>query len=306
MLSQRVPDLDSLEVLMAVAATGSLGRAGAARGISQPAVSARIRRMEQVVGLALVERTPRGSVLTAAGSLVADWGRDVLSAAAVLDAGITSLRSDRDGRLRVAASLTVAEHLLPHWLVRLAAGHPETAVSLDAVNTTEVVRQVLRGEADLGFVEGPGLPAGLTGRIVARDRLLVVVACTHPWARRRRPLSAAELSATRLVHREPTSGTRTALEAALSAYAPLATPLLELSSTSAVRSAVVAGAGPAVLSSLAVRDDLDNRRLVRVQVEGLDLTRALRAVWPTGQRPTGPARELLAIIRQAGQPAQGG
>ncbi len=297
-LSQRVPDLDSLELLIAVAATGSLGRAAAARGISQPAVSARIQRMERLVGLALVERTARGSALTPAGALLAAWGRDVLSAAAVLDAGITSLRGSRDRRLRVAASLTVAEHLLPRWLVSLAAGHPETAVSLAAVNTAEVVRQVLQGEADLGFVEGPGMPAGVNGRIVATDQLLVVVPRGHPWSKRRRPVTAAELAATRLVHREPASGTRTTLENALASYAPLATPLLELSSTSAVRSAVNAGAGPAVISSLAVRDDLSSGRLVQVEVEGVDLTRALRAIWPAGQRPAGPARDLLAITRR--------
>jgi molybdate transport repressor ModE-like protein len=297
-LSQRVPDLDSLELLIAVATTGSLGRAAAARGISQPAVSARIQRMERLVGLALVERTARGSALTPAGALLADWGRDVLSAAAVLDAGITSLRSGRDRRLRVAASLTVAEHLVPHWLVSLAAGHPETAVSLDAVNTAEVVRQVLQGEADLGFVEGPGMPDGVNGRIVATDQLLVVVPPGHPWSKRPRPVTAAELAATRLVHREPASGTRNTLENALAAYAPLATPLLELSSTSAVRAAVYAGAGPAVISSLAVRDDLSSGRLVQVDVEGVDLTRALRVIWPAGQRPVGPARDLLAITRR--------
>ena len=305
MLSQRVPDLDSLELLLAIATTGSLGRAATARGISQPAVSARIQRMEQVVGVPLVERSARGSSLTAAGALLADWAGDVLTAAAVLDAGITSLRGGRDGRLRVAASLTVAEHLLPRWLVRLAAEHPETAVSLDAVNSTEVARMVLQGEADLGFVEGPRIPAGLDGRIVARDRLLVVVPTGHPWARRRTPLAAAELAATRLVHREPTSGTRTALEAALVGHGPLAVAVLELSSTSAVRSAVLAGAGPAVLSSLAVQDDLEHRRLAQVAVAGVDLARALRAVWPSGQRPTGPARDLLAIAARApaaGQP----
>jgi DNA-binding transcriptional LysR family regulator len=304
-LSQRVPDLDSLELLIAVATTGSLGRAGVARSISQPAVSARIQRMEQLVGLPLVQRSARGSALTAAGALVADWGRDVLSAAAVLDAGITSLRGGRDGRLRVAASLSIAEHLLPRWLVSLTARHPETAVSLDAVNTTEVVRQLLHGQTDLGFIEGPGLPDGLNGVVVACDQLLVVVAAGHPWSRRRTPLAAAELATTRLVHREPTSGTRAALEAALAAFVPLATPLLELSSTSAVRSAVIAGAGPAVLSSLALQDDLSSRRLVRVAVDGIDLTRDLRAVWPAGQRPTGPARDLLAIARRPGQRVPG-
>lgn len=295
MLSPRVPDLDSLELLLAVASTGSLGRAGERHGISQPAVSARIQRMEALVGLPLVQRGSRGSTLTAAGALLADWARDVLQAAAVLDAGIDSLRADREATLRVAASLTVAEHLLPGWLVALAMHHPHTAVSLQAVNSAEVARQVLAEQAHLGFVEGPSIPDGLHARVIGHDRLLVVVPPSHPWARRRRPLHGAELVATRLVHREASSGTRAALESALAGEGPLASPLLELSSTSAVRSAVSAGAGPAVLSSLAVRDDLAADRLVAVQVEGIDLRRSLRAVWCSGRTPRGPAGDLLAI-----------
>ena len=300
MLSQRVPDLDSLELLLAVASTGSLGRAGAVRGISQPAVSARIQRMEQTVGFALVERTPRGSSLTPAGGLLADWARQVLSAAAVLDTGITSLLEVRNGRLRVAASLTVAEHLLPAWLVRLAASHPETAVSLAAINSHDVEQALLQREADLGFVEAPSVGEGLASQEVAQDRLVVVVPPGHPWTRRRKPLQAAELAGTRLVHREATSGTRTTLEAALAGHGQTASPLLELSSTSAVRSAVMAGAGPAVLSSLAVREDLAAGRLVEISVDGVNLRRSLRAVWPTGRKPAGPARDLLAIAVRSG------
>ena len=290
-----VPDLDSLQLLLDVASTGSLGKAAAVHGISQPAVTARVRGMERLVGVPLVSRGARGSTLTPAGALVADWAREVLQAATVLEAGIASLRSDREGRLRVAASLTVAEHLLPRWLVRLAAERPQTTVSLLARNSADVARTLLAGEADLGFVEGPRMPAGLSGRVVARDRLVVVVAPGHPWARRRHPVEAAELAATRLVQREPTSGTRAALEAALARFGPAAPPLLELSTTSAIRSAVLAGAGPAVLSDLAVRDDVDAGRLVRVGVDGADLRRSLRAVWPAGQRPGGPARDLLRI-----------
>lgn len=295
MISSRVPGLDSLELLLQVAATGSLGRAATNHGISQPAASARIKGMEAQVGFALVDRHARGSTLTPAGALLADWARDVLAAAEALDAGIGSLRAGRDARLRVAASLTVAEHLLPRWLVRLAADRPHTAVSLAAMNSTDVAAAVLAGTVDLGFVEGPVVAPGLDSQQVARDQLVVVVASGHPWGRRRRPIEAAELAATRLVHREPTSGTRIALEAALGAHLPLASPVLELSTTSAVRAAVIAGAGPAVLSELAVVDDLAAQRLVRVAVRGAELTRALHAVWPHGQRPVGPARDLLAI-----------
>ncbi|BEP11714.1 LysR family transcriptional regulator [Acidothermaceae bacterium B102] len=294
-----VPDLDSLQLLIEVATTGSLGQAALEHGISQPAVSARVKGMERLVGFPLVTRGARGSTLTAEGALLADWAREVLHAADLLEAGIASLRSDRKGRLRVAASLTVAEHLLPRWLVRLAASHPETAVSLAAVNSAGVAAAVLAGQADLGFVEGPRVSSGLESQVVAHDVLTVVVPPGHPWTRLRRPLDAGTLAHTRLVHREPTSGTRTALELALRDHAPLATPLLELSTTSAVGGAVAAGAGPAVLSNLAVRDDVAAGRLVAVPVEGVDLTRSLRAVWPRGQRPDGTARDLLTI---AGRP----
>jgi molybdate transport repressor ModE-like protein len=292
---RRVPDLDGLVLLLEVAEQGSLGRAATQHGLSQPAVSARIQAMERLVGFPLLTRTARGSHLTSGGALLADWARDVLHAAAVLDAGIDSLRGDREGRLRVSASLTVAEYLLPGWLVRLAAALPDTAVSLTASNSAEVAAAVLDGKAEIGFVECPELPAGLQARVFAHDRLVVVAPPGHPWTRHRRPIDGPELAATRLVQREPSSGTRTSLEAALAAFGPPATPLLELSTSSAVRSAAAAGAGPAVLSDLAVRDDIAAGRLVRVPVRGVDLTRQLRAVWPTAQRLSPPARHLLQL-----------
>ena len=78
-------------------------------------------------------------------------------------------------------------------------------------------------------------------------------------------------------------------------------PLAELSSTTAIKAAVAAGAGPAVLSSLAVAADLASGSLLAVRVIGLDLHRDLRAVWPAGRPLTGPARDLVALAsRRAG------
>ncbi|MGP4092077.1 LysR substrate-binding domain-containing protein, partial [Streptomyces sp. KR55] len=79
---------------------------------------------------------------------------------------------------------------------------------------------------------------------------------------------------------------------------------IELSSTTAVKASAVGGAGPAVLSELAVGEELSTRRLVSVPVDGARLRRDLRAVWRTGHRPTGPARELLGLTRVP--PAKGG
>ncbi len=295
--ARTVPDLDSLALLLEIAQEGSLGRAAVLHGVSQPAVTARLRSMERLVGVALVERSSTGSRLTPAGALVADWARGVLDAADVLAAGIGSLRADAGSRLRVAASLTIAEHLLPFWLARFAEHYPSTTISLDAMNSVQVEVAVLAGSVDLGFVEGPRVAAGLSFQVVARDRLAVVVPPGHPWSRRHVTVTAAELAETRLVQREPTSGTRTALEAAL-APRVTAPPVLELSTTSAVRRAAAAGAGPAVLSVLAVRDDIAAGRLVEVPVPGLDLERNLRAVWRRGQQLSAPARDLLSVAHR--------
>ncbi|WP_416483856.1 LysR family transcriptional regulator [Streptomyces sp. CL12] len=293
-LAHRVPDLAALELLLAVARLGSLGAAAREVGITQPAASSRVRSMERQLGVALVDRSPRGSRLTDAGVLVTDWARRVVEAAAAFDAGARALRDRRDSRLRVAASMTIAEYLLPGWLLALHAERPDTAVSLLAGNSARVAELLLSGEADLGFVEGLSVPAGLDAVVIGHDRLIVVTAPGHPWARRRRPLSPQELGETPLILRERGSGTRQVLDAALGG---LARPLIELSSTTAVKASAVSGAGPSVLSELAVREELALRRLVAVPVEGVSLRRDLRAVWPKGHRPTGPARDLLSLTR---------
>src|SRR6201985_773862 len=197
-LPARVSDLTGFDLLLSVARTGSIGRAATEHGVSQPAASTRIRHLEAQLGLALIERSPRGSKLTPAGALVAGWAQTAVDAAAALDAGVTALRREHESRLRIAASMTVAEYLLPGWLTALRAMDPGAAVALTAVNSADVAEAVLAGQAEVGFVEGPDLPDGLRAARVGRDELTVVVAPAHPWSRRRRGIDAAELAATPL------------------------------------------------------------------------------------------------------------
>ena len=305
-LSSRMPDLRAMEVLLAVARTGSLNAAARELDVSQQAVSARVSSMEAQTGVPLVVRTPHGSALTPAGVVAAAWASRLLQVAEEVDLGLAALRQDRRARLRVSASLTIAELLLPRWLVSQQAavrtGAPRPAeVVLTAANSDTVIDQVRHDQADLGFIEGPDTPRDLRSRVVGHDTLAVLVRQDHPWAARRTPVTAAELNATPLVSREPGSGTRDALAAALrtalGADVAQAAPVLSLSTTAAVRAAVLAGAGPAVLSELAAADDIASRRLHRVAVAGIDLTRTLRAIWQ-GPRtpPAGAVRDLITHI----------
>ena len=294
-LSARVPDIGALDLLLSVARLGSLGGAAQEHGISQPAAGSRIRHLEGLLGLSLIERSPRGSRLTEEGAIVADWARDVVAAAEALDSGVSALRSGHAARLRIAASLTISEYLLPAWLTDLRARCPEATVELRVVNSAEVGRLIHAGQAELGFVEGPAVAAGLECQVLGHDRLILVVAPSHKWARRQRPISLEQLAATPLVQREPGSGTRDTVELVLGEQPDVARPVVELSSTTAIKAAVEAGLGPAVLSSLAVADELRRDMLVPVELDQVDMTRKLRAVWASGRRLGSEYRDVIAV-----------
>lgn len=301
-LPSGIPELGALDLLLSVADLGSLGLAAKAHGISQPAASARVQHMEDRLGLQLLDRSPRGSRLSPAGSALVEHARRVIAAATDLAEVAESLRNQRETRVRIVASRTISRYLIPSWLVTLRARVPGVVLQLHApTNSADAARMVVEGEADVAFLEGPEVPASLQSRLVGTDRLVVVVAPHHPWARRPQPVTAAELAAARLITREPGSGTRETVDRLLADCGRPGVPVLELASTSAIKAVVTSGEGAAVLSELALEHDVEEGRLVIVAIQGLDLTRSLRIVWPSGRRLEGPSRELFLIARQHGE-----
>lgn len=299
-----LPDLPSLRLLSDVARLGSIGAAGRAYGISQQSASERLRQMETQTGVVLLQRASTGSTLTPAGRLLVEWTRPLLERADEIEDALRTLRTERSRELHVYASMTTAEFLLPGWLVRLRRERATTA-SLHATNTDAVVAAVRDGAADLGFIEGPADLHGLASRRVGDDTLVLVAAPEDRWARRRTPITAAEISRRPLTSREPGSGTRHVVESALRAAGTAPSPAeVELTTTAAILAAVRAGSPPAFVSERAVEHDLATGRLVRIATTGLDLGRRFTAVW-VGPRtpPAGPVRDLLALAaRDAGQP----
>lgn len=303
------PDLVALRLLVDVADGASLTTAARTQGFTQQAASARVAALERRLGVTLLERSTRGATPTTTGRVVAGWALDVLGAADRLAASLATLRADAQLAVRIAASMTVAEHLVPRWLVswraeRAAAGDLAPAVTLSATNSAGVVDAVRRGDADLGVLETPSVPADLDARTVGHDELVLVVAPEHPWASLRGPLPAAELAATPLTSRERGSGTRLAYEQALARLDPPLTasaPAAELPTGAAIRLTVATGGAPAVLSRLATADDLEAGRLVEVPVTDVDLVRPLTLVRRRGTALTGAAREwALHVMRVQG------
>lgn len=300
-------DLPGLDLLVAVAELGSVGRAAQAHGISQPSASARLARLERQFGVELLVRTHRGTTLTPAGEAVVTWSHAVIAAAEALADGVASLRAGQRARLRVAASLTIAEYLLPGWLLALRQRHPHLEISASVSNSAEVSATVRAGRADLGFVETPDVPRDLSRRRIGDDRLALVVAAHYPLAARAGGgLRSRDLIEQPLLVREIGSGTRTtflqALRDALGATPTLARAT-DLGSTSTILATVRAGGGVGVVSHRATAGAVQAGELVELHVDDLDLRRGLHALWQ-GRRPSPLAAQLLAIAERPGRPQQ--
>lgn len=294
-------DLETLRLLRTIAETGSMSQAARLSGRSQQAVSARLRQAERRLGFPLLERDATGSRLSQQGVLVHSWAAPLLAAEEGLSAGIDSLRAERRLSLGLAASQTIAAHLVPRWLVQLRAAEAEAGVAptrptLGVGNSAWVCEEVRAGRAELGFIESPRLPSDLLVRRLGGDELAAVASPDHALAAAG-ALTLAELAAQPLVLREPGSGTRAAFEdaCAVGGVRGQLVPTQELSTTAAVIASVAAGVGVGVLSRLAVADELALGRLIELPLAGAPLTRPLSAVLRPGTDPGDAGRALLDI-----------
>ncbi|GAA1487461.1 LysR family transcriptional regulator [Brachybacterium sacelli] len=293
-MTDQLPNLQALALFVAVVDEGGLGAGARRLGMYQPNASRMVAQLEAQAGKPLLDRSPRGARPTSAGLLYAAHARELLEAAEGFTGWLRHSRDDDTLELHVGASMTIAEHLMPAWLTELRRTSPRVRVDLRVLNSTQVLEEIRSGQLQLGFIETPHVPRWVHAYDLREDELVVVVAPHHPWALRQEPVGLEELAATPLVVREGGSGTRDAFEE----LAPSATstpPVQELSSNAAVRVAVASGAGPAVLSMLAVRSLLETGQLHRVPLAGATLRRPLTAVWKGPRRLSGPAADLVAV-----------
>lgn len=285
------PHPDALRLLVAVETSGSIGGAADMLGISQQTASNRIAALERAYRETLVIRSAQGSTLTDAGTVVARRGREVLRALDGARAELDLLRGESTAAITVAASLTIAEHLVPGWLLRARAAGVASPTVI-AANSRSVAELVRRGGADVGFIESTDRPDDLIVTHLTDDELVVVTAPDDAWARRTTALTWRELAGRAGVVRESGSGTRRSLDDLLRSRGIVAAPpIAELATTAAVRTAVASGLGPAVLSRLAVADDLRLGRLALVPVTP-PLVRPLSTVLPAA----GPSPAATAFI----------
>lgn len=239
--------LEQLRIFVSVAEREHMTRAACSLNVTQSTVSAAIAALERQYDTVLFHRIGRGIELTGAGRLFLDEARAVLNRAASAELALSELGNLKRGSLHLVASQTIAGYWLPRQLAAFRAHHPYIEIELRIANTEQATQSVAEGTAELGFVEGTIGNSAIQHWTIARDHLLLVA--SSPETR----IDNAWLESARWIMREPGSGTRSALTAALRnrGINPATLDIaLTLPSNESVLTAVEAGAGVAALSAL--------------------------------------------------------
>ena len=246
--------LRQIEVFVHVARGGNLTAAAVRLGLSQSAASMSLGELERLLGGPLFHRVGRGLRLN-------DRGRSLLSSA---EAVLLAFRdfSDRaggadglSGDLVVACSTTIASYLFPSCMKAFLEMHQGLSLSLDVGNTEEIVEEVLKGEADLGLIEGDCVDQGLVTEKWLRDELLLCASPRHPLVAVR-SVSLSRLAGETWILREEGAGTLSTLLKAFAEEDFFPDRVLRIGHTEAIKRAVESGLGISCLSRFALSREL--------------------------------------------------
>jgi len=295
-------NLRLLRVFLAVARQGTITRAAADLGLTQPAVSRAIRDLEHQTRATLLERTPSGVRLTEAGHALLAHARVIFAEARAAEEDLDALAGLAQGTLRVGGSPTIVTYVLPPLLAAFHARYPGVELRVTSAPSRVVARMLAERDVDVALVETPIEHPRLRAVTWAEDEMVLVAAPEHPLAARPRP-APASLAHELLVIREPGSGTFDTIMRALRAHGVAPQRRLEVDTAEAIVQLVAAGVGVAIISRCAAANALALGRLVVLDVPGLTVRRPLVRLSLAAGGESAAARAFGTVLDAAPRPA---
>ncbi len=289
-------ELRQLEYFVAVAEEANFTRAAERVHISQSGVSAQVRRLEQELGVTLIDRSARTATLTAAGEAALWPAREVLGAARAVRQAVDDVAGVLRGRLDVGMVSGCTITPLFDALAAFGAAHPGIEISLIEDSSERLTERVRAGQVDVALIGAAGrTPDGLEAFTIVSERLVAAAPAGHPLARRRDTCTLAEVVGHPLVCMPSGTGVRAVFDAACARGGLVPEIALIASAPDAVADLAQRGLGVAVLSeSMAAAQD---GRLRAMPIADIDIASILAFVWRPDPSPA--LRELLVHARAA-------
>ena len=288
-----------LKVFRTVAKHLNFRKAAEELCLTQPAVTLQIKALEQHLGVLLFDRSGARISLTPAGTMLLKYARKIEQLETAALAGLSQLAGEQRGDLRIGASLTIAQYILPRVLGAFQQQHPLVRPYVTTCNKEQVLEALVAREVSLGFIEGPPLRRDVRTEIFLEDEIVLIAPPAHEWSERDF-VEPEELKQERLLMRERGSGTRRVVEIALQKRGVKAKHLnlaMEFDSTEGIITAVEAGLGIGFASLWSISKELQVGSLRVVPIRGVRIMRPLSVAYPPGQEPQGITLAFLHFLR---------
>lgn len=269
-----------LQVFYTVAKQLSFTKAAEMLYMTQPAVTFQVKQLEEHFNARLFERSHGRISLTPAGELVMGYADRILSLSAEMDARVGEMTGQVTGPLMIGASTTIAEYLLPKILGQFKERFPQVQARLTVANSETVESKVADHTLDVGLIESPSHNVNLTTHTCCNDELVMICAPAHPLAGNF-SVTPKQLAEQPYVSREHGSGTREVIDQYFRGNGINPDDLhieMELGSREAIKGAVEAGLGIAILSSMSIAKETKLGDLAAIRLDP-PLTRQLSLVY---------------------------
>jgi DNA-binding transcriptional LysR family regulator len=293
-------NLDYLKTYVEVIRLGSFSEVAKELSISQPAVSFQIQKLEQDLGVRLIDRHQKTLVMTEAGKRLLLFAKLVYKEHNALLNDLEQLKGEVIGNLTVMASTIPGDFLILPILSEFKRQYPAVSVQLEVTDSSRVIDAVKSGMCNIGFCGVPPEDRELEVFKIAEDEIVLIVFPEHPFASRTQ-VPFLEVTAEQLIFREDTSGTQRSVETFLRKSGfdlSLCKPTLTLGTTEAVVSAVEAKLGIAFVSNLAIKKSVVLGLVKAIGIEGVTLKRDFWCIYRKERVVSRLLEEFIGFVRE--------
>ncbi len=289
-----------VDIFLRTARLLNISQAARELNISQPAVTTAVQKLEKEFEVKLFFRYPQGLELTPTGILLQSRLQEIKDRCVQLENDMMQLRQELHGHLKLGASPTVSDYILPKLMGIFSDRFPRINYSLNTGNNAEVIRQLQEGKIELAFLAG-NLPEQRSfSHKVLDDELVLIISPNHPWASQA-SINKEELLEQPLILRERGSGSRKETEEALVEIGLNPEQLkviADFQSLEGIKNAVASGLGAALISRWAVTRELEQQSLLQVKIRDAVLRRDIFVVSLYEERLTEAAKRFLGFCKE--------
>ncbi|RZN33341.1 LysR family transcriptional regulator [Bradyrhizobium sp. Leo121] len=287
-----------LRALTAVHAAGSITGAANRLNLTQPAVTLQLRNLQDLAGLPLIQRTVEGMALTDAGRTVLALVERIESALADCEQSLDMIAGKNGGRVAMGA-VSTAKYFVPFAIAAFSQRFPKIDVTL-RIGNREDIRDALRGyDLDIAVMGQPPADIEVEMRPLGRHPHVIIAAADHRLNGKKR-VAATDLAFETFITREHGSGTRLLMEQFLQKHRIEPKVGMAMDSNETIKQAVMAGLGIAFISQHTVFHELEEGRLVVLEVVGLPVMRQWHAIRRADKILLPPAQAMLEFLGKEG------